>query len=55
MKNQHASAKDMGSVPSSLRPPGEGRGNPVQHSCLENSMDGGDQPATVHGVAESQT
>ena len=55
IKNLHANAKDMGSIPSSVRSPGEGNGNPVQHSCLENSMDGGDQPATVHGVAKSQT
>ena len=31
-----------GSVPGSGRSPGEGNGNPLQHSCLENSMDGGD-------------
>ena len=37
------------------RPPGEGNGNPLQHSCLENPMDGGAQQATVHGVAKSQT
>ena len=33
---------------------GEGNGNPLQYSCLENSMDGGAWPATVHGVAKSQ-
>ena len=31
----------------------EGNGNPVQYSCLENSMDGGAWWATVHGIAES--
>ena len=32
---------DLGSVPGSGRSPGEGNGNPLQYSCLENSMDGG--------------
>ena len=34
--------------------PGEGNGNPLQHSCLENSMDGGASWATVHRVAKSR-
>ena len=34
---------------------GEGNGNPLQYSCLENPMDRGAQGATVHGVAESHT
>ena len=34
---------------------GEGYGHPLQHSCLENSMDRGAWPATVHGVAKSRT
>ena len=46
---------DMGSIPGSGRPPGEGNGNPLQYSCLENSMDGGAWWATVHGVAKSWT
>ena len=37
------------------RSPGEGNGNPLQYSCLENSMDGGAWWATVHGVAKSRT
>ena len=37
------------------RSPGEGNGNPLQYSCLENPMDGGAWWATVHGVAKSQT
>ena len=37
------------------RSPGEGIGNPLQHSCLENPMDGGAWQAAVHGVAKSQT
>ena len=35
--------------------PGEGNGNTLQYSCLENPMDGGAWQATVHGVAQSQT
>ena len=35
--------------------PGEGNGNPLQYSCLENSMDGKAWEATVHGVAKSRT
>ena len=34
---------------------GEGNGNPLQYSCLENSMDGGAWKAAVHGVAEGWT
>ena len=34
---------------------GEGNGNPLQYSCLENPMDGGACWATVHGVAKSRT
>ena len=35
--------------------PGEGNGNPLQCSCLENAMDRGAWRATVHGVTKSQT
>ena len=35
--------------------PGEGKGNPLQYSCLENSLDGGAWWATVYGVSKSQT
>jgi len=34
---------------------GEGKGNPLQYSCLEDPMDGGTRQAMVHGVAKSQT
>ena len=34
-------AGDLGSIPRSGRSPAEGNGNPLQYSCLENSMDGG--------------
>ena len=47
--------RDAGSVPGSGRSPGIGNGNPLQYSCLENSMDTGAWQATVHGVAESDT
>ena len=46
---------DPGSIPGLGRSPGEGNGNPLQYSCLENSMDGGAWWATVHGVAKSRT
>ena len=48
-------AGDLGSVPGLGRSPGEGTGNPLQYSCLENPMDGGAWLATVRGVAKSQT
>ena len=44
-----------GSIPGSRRSPGEGNGNPLQYSCLENSMHRGAWRAIVHGVARSQT
>ena len=46
-------AGDLGSIPGSGRSPGEGNGNPLQCSCLENPMDGGAWYAKVHRVAES--
>ena len=46
---------DHGSIPRLGRSPGEGNSNPLQYSCLENSMDRGAWWATVHGVAKSQT
>ena len=47
-------AGGLGSIPGLGRSPGEGNGNPLQYSCLENPMDGGAWWATVHGVAKSQ-
>ena len=44
---------DLGSIPGSGRSLGEGNGNPLQYSCLENPMDRGAWWATVHRVAES--
>ena len=46
---------DVGSIPRLGGSPGEGNGNPLQYSCLENPMDRGVWQATVHGVAKSQT
>ena len=46
---------DLGWIPGSGRSPGEGNGNPLQYSCLENPMDEGAWEATVHGVAKSWT
>ena len=46
---------DVGSIPGSGRSPGEGNGNPLQYSCLENPMGGGAWQATVHGVTKSRT
>ena len=48
-------AGDLASIPGSGRSPGEGNGNPLQYSCLENPMDRGTQWATVYGAAKSQT
>ena len=46
---------DPGLIPGLGRSPGEVNSNPLQYSCLENSMDRGVWWATVHGVAKSQT
>ena len=48
-------AGDRGSIPGLGRPPGEGNGNPLQYSCLENSMDRGAWWTTVYGVAKIRT
>ena len=52
VKNLPANAGDLGLVPGSGRSLGEGNGNPLQNSCLENSMDRGALGATVHRVAK---
>ena len=52
MKNLPANAggvRDVGLIPGSGRSPGQGHHNPLQYSCLENSMDRGAWLATVHG------
>ena len=48
-------AGDVGSIPGLERSPWEGNGNPLQYSCLENSVDGGAWWATVHKVTQSRT
>ena len=48
-------AGDGGSSPGSGRSPGEENGNPLQYSCLENSMDRGAWQAIIHGVKKSWT
>ena len=48
-------ARDAGLIPGLRRYPGEGNGNTLQCSCLENPMDRGAWQATIHGVAKSQT
>ena len=47
--------EDPGSIPGSGRSSGEGNGNPLQYSCLENPMDGGAWQSTVHRVTKSWT
>ena len=54
-KESACNAGDPGSIPASGRSPGGGLGNPLQYSCLENSMNRGAWRATVYGVAKSQT
>ena len=51
-KESACNAGAPGSIPGSGRSPGEGNGNPLQYSCLENLMDRGAWQATVHGVAQ---
>ena len=56
VQNLPASAGDVGWTPGSGRSPGEGHGNPLQYSCLENPMDRGAwRVHTVHRAAKSCT
>ena len=55
VKASACNAGYLGSIPGWERSPGEGNGNPLQYSCLENPMDGGAWWATVHGVTKSRT
>ena len=50
VKAPACNAGDLGSIPGLRRSLGEGNGNPLQYSCLENPMDGGAWWATVHGL-----
>ena len=55
VKESACNAGNLGLTPGLGRSPGEGNGNPLQCSCLENSMDRGTWWATVHEVTKSQT
>ena len=53
VKNSPANAGDADSIPGSGKSSGEGNGNLLHYSCLENSMDRGAWRATVHGIEKS--
>ena len=55
VKNSPANAGEVGLIPGLGRSPGEVHGNPLQYSCLQNSMDRGAWQATDHGVTKSWT
>ena len=55
IKDSACNAGSLGSIPGSGRSPGEGPGNLLQYSCLEDSMDRGAGRATVHRVTKSRT
>ena len=55
VKNSPACAGDMGLIPGLGRSPGEGNSNPLQYTCLKNSMNKGAWWTTVHGVAQLET
>ena len=55
VKVSACNAGDLGSIPGLGRSPGEGNGNPLQYSCLENPMVGGAWWPTVHGATKSRT
>ena len=50
VKNLPANAGDLGLIPGLVRSPGEGNGNPLQSSCLENPVDSRVWQVTVHGI-----
>ena len=55
VKTSACNVEDLGSIPGLGRSAGEGNGNPLQCSCLENPVDGEARWATVHGVAKKWT
>ena len=55
VKSSPDNAGEAGLIPRSGRSPGEGNGNPLQYSCLENLMERGAQRAAVSGVTKSRT
>ena len=52
-KESACNAGDTGSIPGLGECPGEGNGNPLQYSCLDNSMDRGAWWAIVHGITKN--
>ena len=54
-KESSCNAGDLGLIPGSGRYPKRGHGNPLQYSCLENTVDRGASRVTVHWVTKSQT
>ena len=55
MADSACNEEDPDLIPGPGRSPEEGNGNPLQYSCLENSMDSGAWRAVVHGAQKSQT
>ena len=55
VKNPPANTGDTGSIPVPGRSPGEGNGNPLRYTCLENPMERGAWWASAHGVTETDT
>ena len=54
-KESSCNVGDLGLIPGLGRSPGEGNGNPLQYSCLENPIEGGTWQAIVYGVTKSRT
>ena len=54
-KESACNIEDLALIPGLGRPSGEGNGNPLEYSCLENPMNGGAWYTTVHGVAKCRT
>ena len=55
VKDSPANAGNLGSIPGSVRSPGEGNGNTLQYPCMGNPMDRGAWKALIHGVTKSWT
>ena len=55
VKNLPVNVGDVGSIPGPGRSPGEGNGNPLQYSCMENPMDREAWRAIVYRIAKNQT